>query len=78
MPTPKRLRNKSIKEVLSNPDLRRIFLHNINPRINCSVISNFSTDTPDKLIWEGDPSGMVTTANFLKSAAPSAPAIKKF
>lgn len=36
------------------------------------------TDIPDRLVWELDSSGKVTTSNFLRSFVPSLPVIKMF
>lgn len=78
MSFPKKLKFKSIKEVLSNPELRRVFMHNMNPQIHLSLQCNFNEVSSDKLVWDKDPSGFVSTKAFLKVFVPKVHKVKKF
>lgn len=77
LPIPKKLRNKSIKDVLENREARRLLLSNSNPFVYKSIPQTFR-DEKDCLIWEGDPCGYVTTANFLKKYHDSRLILKDF
>lgn len=67
IPIPSSLGTKTVKEVLMNQNMHRFLLHNSNPNILQSIPQSFG-NVPDKLIWDGDPCGFVTIANFLKKS----------
>lgn len=78
IPCPKESIDYSIKEVLETVDLRRTFLANVNPRVIASLNDDFSSTLQDRLVWEKDSSGLVTTKNFIHSFAPHATMDKMF
>lgn len=78
MSYPKRFKEFLICKVLFDPDRRRNLLCNMNPRFFNSIEGNLDGLHPSWLIWEGDPSGIVTTSNFCKSFTLQRPPIWKF
>lgn len=78
LPCPKRLRARSIKEVLSTIPLRHELLHNVNPRILRSISDSIDVHKADRLVWDKDPSGIVTTKSFYAILNPNGEKIRKF
>lgn len=78
MPCPKKLKSKSMNEVLSVPSYRRLFLHNVHPRVHLPLSGFCGESRADQLIWDKDPSGVVTTRFFWNSFIPVSIPLRKF
>lgn len=70
LPCPRHIKEKLIKDVLHQMDLRRLLLHNSNPIILKSISYNYLSNVPDMVGWGSDPSGLVTSGNFMRHLRP--------